>query len=210
MDILIHAANVLYLFSYLMRDVLWLRVLTVVAGSCLIVYFYSLPVPLLIPVVWNVIFGVINVAQIGLLLLERRPVHLAPDEELLYRQVFRALAPREMKRLLEKAHWDSAGPGERIVERGVELDRLLVLFAGHAAVEVDGRRLAELRDGQFVGEMSFVSGEKASADVVAVAPTRFVWWLRADLASLLAADVELRAAFDLILGADLAAKLRAA
>ena len=47
MDILIHVANVLYLFSYLMRDILWLRILTVVAACCLMPYFYFRPEPLM-------------------------------------------------------------------------------------------------------------------------------------------------------------------
>jgi hypothetical protein len=208
MEPLIHVANVLYLFSYLMRDVLWLRVLTVIGGTCVMAYFYFLPEPLLVPVAWNVVFALINVVQIGLLLLERRPVHLDERESRLYRLVFRALAPREIKRLLEKARWSEAAPGERIVARNVDLDRLMVLYSGRAAVEADGRRLAELRDGQFMGEMSFVSDEKTSADVTALEPTQYVSWSRADLSSMLKGNPELNAAFELILGADLAAKLR--
>jgi hypothetical protein len=34
-DLLIHVANVLYLVAYMVRDVLWLRILTVVGAFCL-------------------------------------------------------------------------------------------------------------------------------------------------------------------------------
>ena len=44
MDYLINIANVLYLFSYLVRDILWLRILTVIAASFLIPYFYLRPI----------------------------------------------------------------------------------------------------------------------------------------------------------------------
>ena len=40
LELLIHAANVLYLFAFLVRDILWLRILTVVAALCLVPYFY--------------------------------------------------------------------------------------------------------------------------------------------------------------------------
>ena len=48
-DLLIHVANVLYLFAFMVRDILWLRILTVIAASCLIPYFYFQPVPLMTP-----------------------------------------------------------------------------------------------------------------------------------------------------------------
>ena len=44
-ELLIHAANVLYIFAFMVRDILWLRILTVVAAACLIPYFYFRPEP---------------------------------------------------------------------------------------------------------------------------------------------------------------------
>jgi len=75
MEVLIHSANVIYLVSYVMRDILWLRVFTVIAAACLILYFYFLPNPLLTPVYWNILFIILNVFWIARLFLERRPVH---------------------------------------------------------------------------------------------------------------------------------------
>ena len=46
MEFMIHIANGLYMLSYLMRDVLWLRILTVLAASCLLPYLYFSPDPL--------------------------------------------------------------------------------------------------------------------------------------------------------------------
>ena len=37
----IHVANVLYLASYSVRDILWLRILTVVAALCLLPYYFT-------------------------------------------------------------------------------------------------------------------------------------------------------------------------
>jgi hypothetical protein len=49
-DLLIHAANVLYLFAFMVRDLLWFRILAVVAAVCLISYFYFRPEPLVAPI----------------------------------------------------------------------------------------------------------------------------------------------------------------
>ena len=76
----IHTANVLYLLSYLVRDILWLRVLTVVAGVVLMPYYLAQSPPLLAAVAWNVLFTGINAVQIARLLYERRPVVLTEDQ----------------------------------------------------------------------------------------------------------------------------------
>lgn len=43
MDLLINAANVLYVIAYFTTDMLRLRILTLAAASCLAIYFASLP-----------------------------------------------------------------------------------------------------------------------------------------------------------------------
>jgi hypothetical protein len=72
MDILINAANVLYLASYWVRDVLWLRVLTVIAASCVVPCFYFRPDPLLAGVYWNLFFIALNIWWIVRLVRARR------------------------------------------------------------------------------------------------------------------------------------------
>ena len=103
MVILIHVANVLYLGSYLVKDILWLRLLTVVAGSVLLAYYVLLPMPLWPAIAWNCLFLAINVRQIHVLLLERRPVRFTAEELALYTLAFRSFKHREFSRLLRIA-----------------------------------------------------------------------------------------------------------
>jgi hypothetical protein len=207
---LIHVANVLYLVSYLVKDILWLRVLTVVAGATLMPYFALRAEPLWAPVAWNVLFIGINVYQIYLLVLERRPVRLEEDEQRLYQLAFRSLTPREFQKLLGIGRWEKAGEGEVIVKKGEDLDRMLVIFAGSVDVRSGERKLVELKEGQFVGEMSFLSGERPTVDVVAKQGARFVSWPKAPLRAFLEEHGGLRATLQTILGADLVGKLRVA
>lgn len=72
MDILINAANLLYVIAYFTMDMLRLRLLTVTAAACLAVYFYSQPEPMLNVVAWNVFFIGLNLTQIGRLVLSKR------------------------------------------------------------------------------------------------------------------------------------------
>ncbi len=72
MEILINAANILYVTAYFTMDMLRLRILTVTAATCLAVYFYSQPVPMLNVVAWNMFFMLLNLTQIARLVLARR------------------------------------------------------------------------------------------------------------------------------------------
>lgn len=71
-DLLIHAANAIYLLSYVIRDILWLRLLTVLAALCLVGYFALRPEPLAAVIVWNLIFIALNLAWVLRLMAERR------------------------------------------------------------------------------------------------------------------------------------------
>lgn len=73
MDILINAANILYVVAYFTTDMLRLRVLTMVAATCLAIYFVCLPEPLYNVVMWNLFFIALNLMQL-VRLLRRRPV----------------------------------------------------------------------------------------------------------------------------------------
>ena len=210
MIVFIHIANAIYLASYLVKDILWLRVLTVTAGLVILGYYAWMPMPIWAGVVWNILFVAINIRQIELLLLERRPVTLRPDELLLYKQTFRPLTEREFAKLLAIGQWREVSAGERIVQHGEALHQLFVLASGRVRVEIDGRPTGELRAGCLVGEMSFLTGKAPNADVVATEPTRTMTWQDDVLRRLLDTNAELRAGVQQVIGEDLSAKLLAA
>jgi len=205
----IHAANVLYLFAFMVRDILWLRILTVVAAACLIPYFYFRPEPLMIPIYWNLVFTALNIYWICRLLLERLPVKLSADEQRLCELVFRTMTPREMIKLLKLASWESAEAAECFVERGKPLDRLMVIYSGKACAEVDGRDVTELQPGHFIGSISYVTEETSPANIVALEPTRYVSWPKSKLMDYMNKNPELHSALKSTLAIDLTRWLQA-
>ena len=208
MEYLIHIANILYLFSYIMRDILWLRVLTVAAACFLIPYFYFRPEPLIPAIFWNLVFTSLNVFWICRLLLERRPVKLSDDEQQLCQIAFRTLTPREMKKILNLSSWSNAVANECFVSKDEPLERLILIYSGKANVEIDGQKVGELHAGQFIGEMSYFTDDVAAANVVATQDTRYVSWPKDRLRSFLDSNSDLRAAFQIILGSVLAKRLQ--
>ncbi len=210
MEFMIHIANGLYMLSYLMRDVLWLRILTVLAASCLLPYLYFRPDPLFAAIYWNLIFTTLNIYWISRLLLERRPVRLTYDQQRLSQLAFQTLKPREMLKLLSLGQWQDHAPRECFVQRGKPINQLAVIFSGKAGVEVNGKSVAEIQQGQFIGEMGFITDEVPSVDIVAIEPTRCMWWSKSKLQDFLKNNAELRAAFQRSLGMDLSSRLQAA
>lgn len=174
MDYLINIANILYLFSYLVRDILWLRILTVIAASFLVPYFYFRPEPLMVAIYWNLLFTCLNIFWIVRLLIERRPVHLSGNDLRLYQLVFRCLTPREMLALIKLGSWERAEPDDCFISQGDRLDRLMVICAGKACVVKDGKQVEELGDGQFIGGIPFITENAAPANIVAVEDTLHV------------------------------------
>jgi hypothetical protein len=193
----------------MVRDILWLRILTVIAASCLIPYFYFQPVPLMTPIYWNLTFTALNIFWIVRLFLERRPVKLSAEEQRLCELVFRTMTPREMIKILKLATWEEAATGECFVERDKPLDRLMVIFSGKACVEVDGRNVTELEPGQFIGGISYVTEETAPANIVSLEPTRYVSWPKSKLKEFMNKNPDLHSALKTTLAVDLTKWLQA-
>jgi CRP-like cAMP-binding protein len=95
-----------------------------------------------------------------------------------------------------------------LIAQGTRPGRVLVLASGRATVKVGGREVATLGPGQFAGEMSFLTDAPTTAAVEVVEPARYVSWPTAELERCLVKHPPLRAALQLVIGRDLAAKLR--
>ena len=208
MSPLIHVANLLYVISFVLKDILWLRIVAVLGNLCILAALCLDAVPVKEAIAWNVVFFVINIVRIKLLLIERRPVQLSRDEQRLHDLAFRSLTPRELLKLLAVGRWNDRQEGDVIVSAGKALDSVMVILDGRAAVKKDGELIVELGEGRFVGEMSFLTGEAPAADVEAVTSTRLVTWPTPALKEFLAENADLRATMQLVIGTDLVTKLR--
>jgi len=208
MTSLLHLGNIFYLVAYSVRDMMWLRIITVAATLCLIPYYAVREAPLYAPIIWCTLFTLVNVVQIVLLVLQRRPIFLGEEELHLYRTIFRALTPREFGKLLSIAEWKKANVGKMLLEQDEPANELMLIASGQAAVELDGRRVTEVCAGQFVGEMGFLTQQSASARVVAAAQVDYLAWPSSKLRWMLDGAPELHLKFQGVLGSDLVAKLR--
>jgi hypothetical protein len=104
----IHAANLIYLASYLTRDMMRLRQFTCCGVALGITFFACQPTPLYGPCVWQLVFFGINIMQIRRLAGERRRVRLSDERERVAREAFKDLSRDEMLNLLTRAMYAQA------------------------------------------------------------------------------------------------------
>jgi len=140
----LHAANILLLVAYSVRDILWLRLFAVAASLISLPYFLLQPEPLWEPIIWSGVFAAINSFQSWRLFMERRPVKLTPEEEEIRRLVFSDLPSRKVLQILGLGAWRAVEIGERMLERGRSVEAIAVIVRGKVRVTRDDRVLGQL------------------------------------------------------------------
>lgn len=204
---LVHFGYLLQLFALLARDVLWLRGILVVAQSVLAAYAY-LRGPEFLPYVgWNALFVLINLYWVARLLRERAAVQLPEELRPLHERHFAALAPPEFLRLWREGRRGSMADAV-LVREGTMPQTLYFLLTGEALVRSNGRELARLGPGNFVAEMSLLTGERTTADVHALGAVEYMAWPVATLARLRTRSPVLWSKVQSVLGHDLVEKIR--
>lgn len=200
-------ANLLFCLAYIVRDMAYLRAITIVAATCTLPYFYAQATPLYSAMGWQAAFIIINAFNLTILLLQRRPVRLNDEQQWLHRTTLRLLTPRKMLRFLRLANTHHAQKGDTLIQEGEQLDALILIMTGNATVAIGEQQRATLYPGDLAGEMSFISGRPASANVIAQEPVRYFRWSSAALRHLYQRDPEIKDALQGTIGVDMANKL---
>ncbi len=204
-----HLTFLLIAVSYLVRDIFWLRVLSIVASVFGIAYYYYVPAtPLWLVINWNLAFVSVNIYQLAVLIYERREVTFTEEQQELYETVFLNFGAIEFLKLMRLGHWQAVGAEHTLVQQGEVLEHIMLIYNGAAEVYKDRACVATVNDGDFIGEMSFLSTEAASASVVTTAPTRYICWSKSELKKLTLRNPNLKFALQSTLGMDLSKKLR--
>jgi len=201
-------ANTLYVVSYMLTSMLWLRVLAIVAAASTVPYFYFQVEPLWSALFWQGCFLLVNLVNLLILLYQRRSTHFDDDEQQAYRIRFSDLKPHEARPIFKYAQKMSPPPGTVLLREGEPNDCLYLVLEGECSVVKAGNEVATLRPGQFVGELSFLSGEDVSANVVSSGQTKLMAWDRQKLEPLFKRHGLYEAYFYSLFSLDVAGKLR--
>jgi signal transduction histidine kinase len=206
-DYLVHFSNILLLVAYSVRDILWLRWFAVAAALTNIPYFLVQAEILWPPVLWASVFTAINLFQIALIYMERRPVVLSADEQKLYDLSFRALRPREFLSLMLAGEWRDAAPGQKLLTEGQAAAEVCIPIGGTLEVRRHGEPVGTLAPGQLVGTGLVLTGNPSPVDATFKSSARYFAWPVNTLRSFLDKKPDLRTTVLRLANQDLAGKL---
>jgi Popeye protein conserved region len=203
-----HLASILTMAAYLLKDILWLRFLTILSCFAGILFNYFVPAtPLYSVIYWNLLFAAINIVQIAIIIKERTGIHFTEEEKELHETLFKNFAPFEFMKLMRVGSWLDAKQGEVLAVEGQPINSVMLIYNGLMGVEAQGQEVAKLKDGNFIGEVSFIAGGQATATVKALMPTRYIAWPKDAISQLLNRNPSMRFAMQAMLSTDLTKKL---
>jgi hypothetical protein len=181
-----HLAFGLIAFSFLVKDILYLRLVSVVASLFSVLYNFYIPAePMWIAIGWNIIFILLNLYHVAVIIYEKRPVDMTDKEKELYETMFKGLTPVEFLKITKVAEWKKFNTPLPIITQGKPVKDLILIYNGTVDVLVNDNKVAELKDGQFVGEMSFLTEKPATATCKVEHNAECLVWPQQDFKDLL-------------------------
>src|SRR5262245_8886860 len=81
--------------------------------------------------------------------------------------LFADLGAPELETIAHQVSEERYGRNTKVLRQGLSGSNFFVILDGEASVRIDGQTRAQLRAGEFFGEVSLLLGEPVQADVVA-------------------------------------------
>jgi len=174
-DSFVYLAFALGLAGYLARDELWLRLLMLAASANYLVFYYHVADEPL----WNAILtsgtlALVNLAVIGVVILERTTLAMSRQVAAIYRS-FEMLTPGQFRRIMRLGDIRTATGTVRLTTEGEPVEKLSFVTNGSVTVSKQGRR-TEIPARIFVGEIAYATGRPASATVEVTPGTVWIEW----------------------------------
>ena len=206
--VIFFVANSLYVISYMLTNMIWLRVLAIIAAASTVPYFYFQVEPLWSALFWQGCFLTVNLVNLLVLLFRMRATHFDDEERQAYEIKFSDLKPHEARPIFKYAERVSLAAGTTLLREGEQNESLFLILEGDCSVIKNGKEVALLKPGHFIGELSFIGNDPVSADVVTAGDAKLMFWDRSRLGPLFRRHALYEAYFHSLCSHDVAGKLR--
>ena len=202
----LHVANILFVLSYSVRDIMWLRVLALCGVLISLPYYYLQLQVLWQPIGWAAVFLAINGYHVWRLWLERRPVELSADEARLYDLTFFPLTRRRFASLVRLGRWADLEAGDVLVRPGQPVEEVVVPLTDGIEAGTGKRSVGRFAAGEIIGAAA-VYGRPPRFEAVAVEGCRVLRVPVAVIKRHAERDAQLARTLERIAREDLARKL---
>jgi CRP-like cAMP-binding protein len=204
--LLTHLPYALLVLSMMMSEMVWLRTIAIAAGLIRIVNRAWFDIdPIVVP--WEMLFVAVNVGQLLIIWYYRKRHRFSAEEQRLVDRMPADIERRTVRKFLRLGRAGTAQPDHVLTEKDRPVAELVFVSEGIVQIEDEGRIVAVCGAGEFVGEMSFITGGAASATARVVRPITYMAFDQQRLREAMAIDTDLKRALDGILNRDLVGKL---
>jgi len=203
-----HISYFLIAVSYWATNILWLRVTAMIGLTMEIVYFQLSGGDLATGIAWDLVFMAINGYQLYWLYDEYRKANKLEGADELAAGAFAGMSRLQLSRLASLGEWRSVHTGDVLTIEGDQLHELFYLASGTCSVSRKNGLNITVGNGVFIGEMGYLTGSPASASVTAASDGRAFVFNSERLKKRELEDEATAAALHIMLGKDLAAKLK--
>jgi CRP-like cAMP-binding protein len=189
-----HISYILLIGSMLMRKMLYLRILAISAGTFSATYYITVGDP--VSLFWEILFTLVNLTQLVILAIENRRGRFTAEEDAFIKAVLPTLERAQTRRLMKLGEWTEIADGKVLIVEDTKPASLFYLVNGSARVERAGRPIGMVGPGDFLGEMSYLTGSAATATVTSVTPLRYLAFERTNLRAFLERNDDVRHALE--------------
>ena len=174
-SLLLNLGYTLNVIALAFREILWIRILLTLAYLLRFItqYIYMSNIDASI---WMIIFVIINLFQIISIINERRKRSIDSDILDIYKTVFKSLTSYEFLSFWKKGDVKHSPKGQVIVKKGAKLKSIILLLNGTVKVQDGNKIVAYLPRGSFIGEMSFITNDNPTADVICEEDISYIEW----------------------------------
>ena len=200
-----HFAYVLLIISMMMRSMHWLRIFAIGAGSVSAIYYWTLGD--YVSMFWESLFSLVNVVQLLIIAFENRRGRFTKEEELFIATCLVGLERAQARRLVKLGAWTEVNEETVLITENTCPQHLKFIVDGSARIEHNSNILGLVSKGDFLGEMSYLTGKPASATVVTDTKVRYLGFDRERLREHLTKHPEVRHAMEASFNRNLVEKL---
>ncbi len=204
-NIIGHLAYILLITSMMMRNINWLRALAILSGSISAFYYWTLDDK--VSMTWEFLFTLVNIFQLLILQLENRRGSFSEDENYFIQTCLPSVERAHARRLVKLGAWTQVEEDQILMAEDTKPDQMKFLVSGTASVSHSGRKIGTVHKGDFLGEMSYLTGKMASATVTTNETVRYLAFDQTRLREHLSRNIEVRHALEVSFNRNLAEKL---
>ncbi len=197
----VHIGALLYFVCFLFRNQILLRSFAMAGDlSYLIYYLNAADKPLWSAIYWNLVILLLNGVMLVIIIRDNSSTTFTENELKLYSRL-KSISPPDFRKFARLGKWHQGKADTILTAEGQPINSLHYILEGELLIEKSGRKI-KATPPMFVGEISFVTKDPASATVSALPDTLYISWSYADLTRALSKNDSLRNAIALIINAD--------